>query len=153
VISEYEECTVAVSANGFYLEDICAAQKANRLPDDDGNLPMQPKTGDDPCGPPPVPPTPPAPGPEVEICVQAEDCGGNFTLVTPSTVSGTNPVAITEMSHIGKLPLPRLRIPGPLSGPGEATAYIEKYTNPLYAADGLQIGIKGLAEYRRRMHA
>ena len=150
MISDYEDCVVALGGYEFGLDDICDPQKALRLPDEDGNLPLRPKTGDDPCGPSPVPPTPPDPGPEVLLCIKAEDCGGNFSMVTPSTVLVTNAVGVKELSHLGTQEIPRLSIPRALTSVEEGLEAVERFTQSPFAADGLAIFFKGLANYRRK---
>jgi len=149
-ISEYDDCTVSINSYAFTLEDICAAQRAQKLPDEDGNLPLRPGPGDDPCDTPPVPPSPPAPGPAVEICIDMEDCDGNFFLVAPSTAGSTNAASIKEVSHVGAQEMARVSFANPLDSAGQAASEVANFIDPPRFTDGLIIGFRGLAQYNRQ---
>jgi hypothetical protein len=148
MISEYGPQTIALTSYGFSLEDICNAQSAIRLPDDDGYLPLLPKPGDDPCGVPPIPPLPPDPGPEVEICFEMADGDGNVFIVTPSAAGYTNAIGIKELDHVGVTDSPSLRLPATVRNAAEALKYTADFIKPPSFADGLAIIIKGLSGYR-----
>jgi len=149
-ISQYDTFTVAVSGYGFDLDDICSAQKARKLPDENGELPLRPKPGCDPCGPPPVPPTPPAPGPHEEICIRAEDGSGSIWLTTPSTASMINAIGITSIDNVGLQNLPRLNFPRAVRGFSDVMGQVDDFVRPPQLAEGLAIFLKGLAIYRRK---
>lgn len=149
-ISEYTDSSISISGFGFTLEDICAPQKAQKLPDEDGKLPLRPGDGDDPCEPPPTPPPPPEPGPELLICYNIVELGGNFFIVAPSSGDSVNAVGVKELSHANMLAAARVSFPGALNNIHEAFDSVASFTNPARFTDGLALGFKGLAQYRRK---
>ena len=142
----------SISLSGYYftLSDVCAKQRANKLPDDDGNLPLKPKTGDDPCEEPPDPPVPPIPGPEFEVCIDVTAGNGNCFINAPSTVDSINVCGIDEISHAGTEENQHLSFPAPLKSGQEAMADVDDFVNPPSFTDGIKIGFKGLAQYNRK---
>jgi hypothetical protein len=74
---------------------------------------------------------------------------GNLTLITPSAGGDFNPVNLKTLDHQGALGAPQLQIPSPATGAG-IDAAAAAFANPPTFADGLSIGLKGLAAYSRR---
>jgi hypothetical protein len=149
MISQYDAVTVALNTYAFTLDDLCGAQKARKLPDAQGNLPLAVKPGDDPCEIPPIPPGPPDPGPAVNFCITVSSLNGNLTIITPSAGGDFNPVNLKTLDHQGALGAAQLQVPQLATGT-DVDAAAANFANPPTFADGLSIGLKGLALYSRR---
>jgi len=133
VTSKYDDYTLALTANGLTLDDICAAGKARRRPSDM-----------DPCaepGPPPVP-TPPgdATTHRFEICDMRV---GTFMVVTPSTIGNRNPIVVSPL-EVATMPN-RLTLP-PVTTVDAATAAAERFRSPEVMSGGLRIGFQGIGK-------
>jgi len=148
-VSQFSATLIAIGTYALELDEVCAKQKEMRLPDVDGNLPLQPKTGEGPCDPPVAPPDPPVPPVETEICIDMADLNGVLTLVTPGTFGSRNVAYIESVPGAGKLSSPQLKMPV-VKTPGDATDAIAAFTNPPRFADGVRLSLRGLAAYRRR---
>jgi hypothetical protein len=149
MISQYDGNIVGITAYGFTQTELCDAQKAKNLPDKDGNLPDKPKTGDDPCGDEPTPPTPPTPGAHVSFALSLSALHGNVMITTPSSPGVVNPVVLVEMAAQGKQDLATLNL-GKVRNVADSEHAIQEFVKPPQFTNGLAIGIKGLAQYRRR---
>jgi len=149
MIAQQSTNTVNLNAFGFTLDDICAAQKAQVLPDEDGNLPAAPKAGDDPCGTIPTPPVPPTPVVTAPICFTLEGLGGNIFIMTPSAPGARNPVGVKEVDQSGSQSLVRIIQDKPIAGYQEITELTNQVATPPYLAGGLVVYFKGLRTQKR----
>lgn len=148
MISQYDTQTVAISSYSYTQNYICASQKAQSLPDENGNLPNVPASGincSDPCfSCPPVPP--PDPGPSVSFCLEVVDLNGNLFILAPSSDDSTNPIEIIFIQQVSQ-GAPQLQLDG-AQNVSDALAAAETFINPPQLTDGLAIGIKGLSQYQ-----
>lgn len=135
---------ISLTAFGFTLDDICAAKKAQTLPDASGNLPAKPKPGDDPCGVVPPPPTPPTPVVVAPLCFDLTDQGGNFYILTPSAPGALNPIGVKELDQSGSQALVRIIQDDPVSSISDISELTNQIAVPPYLAGGLVIYFKGI---------
>ena len=146
-ISEYGGNVIALVGSGFDLGDICQTQKLRRLPDAEGNLPP----GEDICT--AIPPDPPEPYPDADdevLFVMADPGVGPYFLITnPSSVGNLNPISIKSLAQLGITDAPRLMQSRPVNSVSDLDDQIRAFTNPSFMADGICIGIRGLANSKR----
>ena len=138
-----------MSAFGFTLDDICAAQKAQVLPDANGDLPAKAKPGDDPCGVVPPPPIPPTPVVVAPVCFVLKDLGGNIFIMTPSAPGARNPIGVREIDQSGSQSLVRIIQDEPVGSYQELSELTNQVATPPYLANGLTIYFKGLRTQKR----
>jgi hypothetical protein len=133
VTSKYDDYTLALTANGLTLDDICEAGNARRRRDDT-----------DPCGAPSEPSVPTPPGDETthrfEICDMRV---GTFMIVTPSTVGNRNPIVVRPL-EVSTMPN-RLTLP-PVTTIDDATAAAERFCSPEVISGGLIMGFQGIGK-------
>jgi hypothetical protein len=133
VISKYDDYTLALTANGLTLDDICAAAKARRRPDDR-----------DPCETPLPPEVDPAPGAGAELVYQLCDMhAGTFQIVTPSSAGALNPISVRPI-NAGVLPN-RMNIP-PVTTLDDATKAAERFRLPDAVTGGILIEFQGIGK-------
>jgi hypothetical protein len=146
-ISRYSDNALAISTYAFSQDDICANQKDRVLPDSSGNLPDKAKTGDDPCAPHPVPPTPtPDPG-EQDECYTMANIDGQLFIAAPSASGYANPVAVQEVE--GVFNPRRLIQEHPVDDVSQLDKLVEEFRAPPLSTDGIEIGLKGLRQYKK----
>jgi hypothetical protein len=151
MVSQYDDSTLAIDAYDLDLGDICAKQKLQRLPDDEGNMPPD---GDDPCDDPTEPEVPTA-GPLVEFCFDVTTMpNSTFNVITPSSGGDRNPLHLQSWYNFAFRGNQRLRVPvRPVGNLDDITKLVEDFRDPPDLGDALQVGFKGLALYRRPRHA
>lgn len=147
MISQYDSRTIGISAYNFDLGDVCSKQRAQQLPDSDGNLPRHPKAGDDPCGETPLPPHPPALGPSVSFDLVVASASGNIGIIAPSA-GDFNAAYVLDCPGSNMQGQAKLSTQ-PAYNLADVAKAMADFGNPPTFTDAIEIGIKGLAQYRR----
>jgi hypothetical protein len=144
--SQYGDNVLALYGSCYDLTDICLNQRLRRLPNVDGILPYK----DDICTEPPPDPPVPCPDEPDEICFDIVDTGPYFIITNPSALDSTNPIAIQLLQQLGLADAPRLMQARPMNSFDGMDDQVRAFTNPPFMADGLVIGIRGLANAKRK---
>lgn len=148
MISKINDNTLSVTSANFTLDDICGAQKAQSLPDADGNLPRKAKPGADPCTGWPTPPTP-DPGPDLEICFDLVDQGGNFYMLAPSAPGFSNAVGVKEYDQSTMQALVRVIQSDPVGSYQQLSDLTNQVATPPFLASGIVFYFKGTNKLKR----
>ena len=140
VISAYDTNTLAISCWKFGIDDICAAQKDQQLPSQDGVLPA---AGDGVCAPAPTPPTPPDdPGAQdltFEVCPTGQS---SFSICTVPYAGRRSPISIRAAP--GQLAQSRMEIPPVVQNTGALDRLLRAFRLPALAQNAIMIGFRGL---------
>ena len=133
LISTYDTNTLAVTANGLDLEDMCAQNKARRRLDQR-----------DPCETPLVPPEDTEPGPpQTEVFPICESGLGVFSIMAPSTLGYRNPILVQLLDNDTAVPAPRLRLPYG-TAISDLDRIVSSFTLPPMASGGILISFQGI---------
>ena len=148
VITKLDAYVLALTPNQFDQEDVCEAVRGNQLPDVSGHLPLEPHTGDDPCGSSPLPWTPSCgPSQDEEFDISLGPC--MLLITTPSAAGMANPIRLDPVDQDWATTTPRIKVVEPVTGGGDLASAVAAFSNPPKNQGGLLIELRGIGLSRQ----